>query len=130
MIKVSVPSVIMPKTLFKLSRERRWIQRVVEFGLPDGRKRFLFHVLIPYLAVVRQLSEKEVLRICHDFLENSCKNHGKCDKVHNSWIRSSMGSARSKGFRGFSLQKLRERCPDLYLEILSALSSHSSSSNH
>ncbi|MEM1697900.1 MAG: DNA primase noncatalytic subunit PriX, partial [Thermofilaceae archaeon] len=78
--------------------EKKWVWNVVEKGLQDGRKRFMFHVLIPYLVSIGK-DDGEILDICRTFIENSCRNHGKCDKVYESWIRSVIRSARNHGFK-------------------------------
>lgn len=73
----------------------------------------MFHVLIPYLAVVKQLHDDDTIKLCREFLENCCENHGKCDKVYDSWMRSTIKSARGHGFRGFGLGKFKEKNPDI-----------------
>ncbi|MEM1842251.1 MAG: DNA primase noncatalytic subunit PriX [Ignisphaera sp.] len=121
LVKVVSPQVVKPKVIAS-GKERRWIWLVVEKGLPDGRKRFLLYVLIPYLVNINNKSEDEVLEICRTFLENSCKNHGNCEKIYDSWIRSVIRSARSHSFKGFSLQRLKEKDPELYKLIKESLS--------
>ncbi|MEM0040772.1 MAG: DNA primase noncatalytic subunit PriX [Thermofilum sp.] len=124
-VKIAVPKIVKPKIVTASAGKRSWIWKVVEKGLPDGRKRFLLYVLIPYLVNINNKSEDEILEICRTFLENSCKNHGNCDKVYESWIRSVIRSAKSHSFRGFGLSKLREKDQELYTLISEALSSKS-----
>ncbi|MEM4436132.1 MAG: DNA primase noncatalytic subunit PriX [Thermosphaera sp.] len=113
LIKVVVPQVAEPRIITSASGKRSWVWRVVGSGLPDGRRRFMLSVLIPYLVTTRG-SEDEVLQICEQFIENSCRNHGKCSNIHESWIRSVIRSARLRGFKGFGLEKLRVKDPELY----------------
>lgn len=116
-VKITIPQIVKPK-IVTASAGKRWIWKVVEKGLPDGRKRFLLYVLIPYLVNINNKNEDEILEICRTFLENSCKNHGKCEKVYDSWIRSVIRSSRNHGFKGFGLSKLKEKDPELYKLIL------------
>ncbi|MEM4964575.1 MAG: DNA primase noncatalytic subunit PriX [Pyrobaculum sp.] len=97
-----------------------WIWRIVECGLPDGRHRFLLYTLIPRL-VVNNLTEDEIIAIAHKFIENSCKNHGNCGKIYDSWIRSTIRSAKSHNFKGFSLTSIQRRDVQLYNLIMQCL---------
>jgi len=47
------------------------VEKVVEKGLPDGRKRFILYVLSAYLVNVKGLSEEEALQVMQGFIENS-----------------------------------------------------------
>ncbi|MEM4854722.1 MAG: DNA primase noncatalytic subunit PriX, partial [Sulfolobales archaeon] len=113
LVKVVVPEVMKPRVIAS-GKGGRWIWWVVEKGLPDGRKRFILYVLAPYMVNILGKSEDEILEICRTFLENSCRNHGNCDKIYDSWIRSAIRSAKSHGFRGYGLQRLKEKDPELY----------------
>ncbi|MEM0468666.1 MAG: DNA primase noncatalytic subunit PriX [Pyrobaculum sp.] len=97
-----------------------WVWRVVECGLPDGRQRFLFHVLIPRL-VAQGAQEDEIFEVVRRFIENSCKKHNNCGKIYDSWIRSKIRSARNKGFKGFGLDTIQRKDPELYKLISSCL---------
>ncbi|MEM4487460.1 MAG: DNA primase noncatalytic subunit PriX [Desulfurococcaceae archaeon] len=112
-VKIVVPQVVKPKIIASTKHESSWVWEVVESGLPDGRKRFILYVLIPYLVNIVNKSEDEVLEVCREFLENSCRNHGKCSKVYDSWIRSVIRSARSRKFNGFSLEKFKDKNQDV-----------------
>ncbi len=121
-VKVVVPQVVKPRIITaSANRRRSWVWNVVNAGLPDGRKRFIFHVLVPYLVNVCNKSEDEVLEVCRTFLDNSCRNFNNCGKVYDSWIRSAIRSARNHGFRGYSLLKLKEKDPDLYSKIVASM---------
>jgi len=121
-VKVVVPQVVKPRVITASAGKRSWVWNVVEKGLPDGRKRFILHVLVPYLVNINNKSEEEVLEICREFLDNSCRNHNNCSKVYDSWTRSVIKSARVHGFKGFGLSKLKEKDPELYTLISEALS--------
>ncbi|MEM4625096.1 MAG: DNA primase noncatalytic subunit PriX [Thermosphaera sp.] len=98
-----------------------WIWKIVEKGLPDGRKRFMLKVLIPRLLNVYGRSEEEVYEACKSFIDNSCTNHGSCSTIYDSWIRSTIRSATFSKFKGFGLKKIREADPELYDLIKSVL---------
>ena len=91
-----------------------WVERVVEKGLPDGRKRFILYVLSAYLVNVKGLDEEEALQVIHAFLENSCRNHGNCGKMYESFMRGDLRRVKSKGLKPVTLEKLREKDPELY----------------
>lgn len=55
-------------------RGYEWVEKIIEKGLPDGRKRFILYVLSAYLVNVKRLSEEEAIRVVQEFLENSCRN--------------------------------------------------------
>jgi hypothetical protein len=73
------------------------VEKVIEKGLPDGRKHFILYVLSAYLVNVRGLSEEEALQVVQGFLENSCKNFNNCEKVYESSIRGNLHRVKSKG---------------------------------
>lgn len=115
---VEAPQAVKPRLI--AGREKRWVFEVVRSGLPDGRKRFMLKVLVPYL-LSRGLDDNEVLRVCKEFIANSEARFGRRDKIYDSWIRSTIKSAKTRGFRGFSLTTLRTKDPELYNLILSSL---------
>ncbi|MEM3714344.1 MAG: hypothetical protein QXF82_05290, partial [Nitrososphaeria archaeon] len=55
------------------------------------------------------LGNEEVCEACREFVENSCRNHNAYKKIYDSWIRSTIRSAKSKKFNGFSLEKFKEK---------------------
>jgi len=111
-VKVVVPRAVKPRVI-TASTGKSWIWRVVERGLPDGRKRFILYVLAPHLTSSGK-SEDEIIEVCREFIENSCKKHNNCSKIYDSWLKSVVRSAKRHGFRGFSLNILRDRDPELY----------------
>ena len=96
-----------------------WVEKVVEKGLPDGRKRFILYVLSAYLVNVKRLDEDEALHAVQEFLDNSCKNYGKCEKVYESFIRGDLQRVKSKGLRPTTLEKLSEKDPELISLVIS-----------
>jgi len=102
-------------------RRYDWVEKIIEKGLPDGRKRFILYVLSAYLVNVKRLSEEEALQVVQEFLENSCRNHSNCGKVYGSFIRGDLQRVKSKGLKPVNLEKLREKDPELYSLITSSL---------
>jgi hypothetical protein len=90
-----------------------WVEKIIKKRLPDGRKRFILYVLSAYLMIVKRLSEEEAIQVVQEFLENSCRNHGNCGKVYESFIRGDLQRVKSKGLKPTTLEKLREKDPEL-----------------
>jgi hypothetical protein len=44
-------------------RRHEWVEKIIENGLPNGRKRFILYVLSAYLENVRRLSEEEAIQV-------------------------------------------------------------------
>ncbi|MCC6034226.1 MAG: DNA primase noncatalytic subunit PriX [Desulfurococcaceae archaeon] len=102
-------------------RRYEWVEKIIEKGLPDGRKRFILYVLSAYLVNVKRLSEEEAIQVVQEFLENSCRNYNNCEKICESFIRGDLHRVKSKGLRPVSLEKLREKDPELYSLITRSL---------
>lgn len=117
-VRVYVADVQIPKTrvinLRASPRRYQWVEKVLKEGLPDGRKRFIFYVATAYLLTVKGLGEEEAMQIIKDFLEASCREHGKCDKVYDSWIRNNMKYVKQRNLMPTSLAKIQEKDPELY----------------
>jgi hypothetical protein len=125
-VKVRVEIPLIRRCYVDLSRDNRegyeWIEKVVEKGLPDGRKRFILYALSAYLMNVKGLGEEEALQVVREFLENSRKNFGMRDEVYESFIRGDLKRVRSKGLRPATLEKVRRKDPELYSIIERVLS--------
>ncbi|MCE4622977.1 MAG: DNA primase noncatalytic subunit PriX [Desulfurococcales archaeon] len=91
-----------------------WIERILEAGLPDGRKRFILWIASRYLVNVKRLSIEEALGELNRFLDKSCENYGNCSKVYQSWIRSVLRAVKDRGYKPPSLRTLSTKHPDLY----------------
>lgn len=115
------PLEITPLKRVDVNEHRDWLTRVKLHGLPDGRKRFLLSVLIPYLAVFKKLDVETVVNECKEFIKASCENFGRCEDIPESWIRSVYRSSLANNFFGFGLKALQEKDPDLYSNIMKVL---------
>jgi len=99
----------------------RWIEEIARKGLPDGRARFVFRILAPYLATILNIDEASYMEKAKEFLENSCKNWNRCDKISDSQLRHMYNSAKSKSWKPPRLKKLEEWDPELYTIIAKVL---------
>ncbi len=122
-VKVLLPEEIKPKRIHRRDKDRgySWIWKVVKEGLSDGRHRFLFHTLIPYLANIKKLEDSEIIKIVKDFVDNSCNKKGNCGKIYDSWIRSSIKSAKRKDFKPMTLKQIERKDPELYRLIINTI---------
>ena len=98
----------------------RYVEAVLEAGLPDGRKRFILYVASRYLVNVKGLSVDEALEVLRGFLEASCRNHGNCGRVYHSWLRSVLRGVSEKRLLPPGLSRLREKDPELYTLVSKA----------
>jgi hypothetical protein len=102
-IEITVVRIEMPRPRIRVRRGPgtiRWIETIVNIGLPDGRKRFILSVLNPYCINVRKLDVEACLELARTFLENSCRNYKRCDKVGDGWVRNDLARLARKAERG------------------------------
>jgi hypothetical protein len=93
-----------------------WIDKVLNRGLEDGRKRFILYVASRYLVNVKGLSEDKAVEALSEFAKK--KGSGK---VYESWIRSVVRGVKAKKLMPWSLKRLEERDPELYKVVKKAL---------
>jgi hypothetical protein len=120
---VSIPIHLPKKITLRRSRSSgawEWVEKIIELGLPDGRKRFILMVLSPYLVNIKKLSQEEALEEIKRFIENSCRNHSNCSKIYESWYRGDLQRVKNKGVAPLSLKKLSEKDPELH-QIITAM---------
>jgi len=110
----------------------RWVEKVIESGLPDGRQRFILYVLSAYLVNIKNLDIEEAHQVVKKFIENSCRNFNNCSKIYDSFIRNKLKRVKEKGLKPASLKTIQEKDPQLYSIIMEALnkSSPTSTSNN
>ena len=102
-IDLVVVKIEMPRPRIRVRRGPgaiRWIETIVNIGLPDGRKRFILSVLNPYCVNVKKLDIDACLELAKAFLENSCKNYGRCDKIGEGWVRNDLARLTRKAEKG------------------------------
>jgi len=105
-----------------------WMEKVVERGLPDGRRRFIWRVLSRYLRLVRNVDEETCVEVCREFVEASCRNWGNCDKIYDSTLREFCHAATKPAnvcggepCRPWRLETICEKDPELCQSIKRAL---------
>ena len=64
-----------------------WVEKVLERGLPDGRRRFIWRVLSRYLRLIKNVDLETCVEICKRFVEVSCRNWGNCAKIYEATLR-------------------------------------------
>jgi len=134
--RVALPEVPRPK-IVKLSSNNnnsaalhyRWVERVIESGLPDGRHRFILYVLSAYLVNIKNLDIEEAHQIVKKFIENSCRNFNNCSKIYNSFILGDLKRVKEKGLKPASLKTIQENDPQLYSIIMEILNKSSPTNN-
>lgn len=124
-VEVEIPKVIHLDSKLGSSASVRsrwgWVEAITGRGLPDGRKRFVLHVLNPYLANILGLDVETALAKVKEFIEASCRNYGNCSKIYESWIRSDLHRVKTKGVMPAKLENLKEKDPELYNIISSQI---------
>ncbi|MEM0340405.1 MAG: DNA primase noncatalytic subunit PriX [Acidilobaceae archaeon] len=99
----------------------KWVEELIEKGVPDGRARLILYVISRYLVNVKKLSDEEALKVVQRFLENSCKNHNNCGKIYQTWVASTIRGVKRGGWKPWTLSKLKEKDPELYEIVMSVL---------
>jgi hypothetical protein len=102
-IDLVVVKIEMPRPRIRVRRGPgtiRWIETIVSIGLPDARKRFILSILNPYCINVRKLDVEACLELARTFLENSCRNYKRCDKIGDGWVRNDLARLARKAEGG------------------------------
>jgi len=112
----------------KTSSKWSWVEKVLERGLPDGRRRFIWRVLSRYLRLVKGVDEETCVEICKEFIENSCRNWGNCSKIYDSAVREFCRAAaepaavcNNEPCRPWRLETICEKDPELCNAVKAAL---------
>ncbi|MEM3662628.1 MAG: DNA primase noncatalytic subunit PriX [Sulfolobales archaeon] len=116
----TVSSEIREKRRGSDKKRYEWIEKIILRGLPDGRKRFILKVLTPYLVNVLSLGDEDALNRIHEFIENSCRNHGNCEKIYDSWLKGDIRRVRSKKLKPAKYENLDEDLKDLIEKVISS----------
>ncbi|MEM1909706.1 MAG: hypothetical protein QXT79_10065, partial [Thermofilaceae archaeon] len=111
-VKREVRARVLPvvKKLYR-ARSRRWIERVLERGLPDGRKRFIVWCAAPYLASkVREglMTEQEAMQKLLQFVSKAGEG-----KIRESQLRAWLRWALKYSRKPLSQAAFLRRYPDL-----------------
>ncbi|WP_338600719.1 DNA primase noncatalytic subunit PriX [Sulfolobus tengchongensis] len=98
------------------SSDYSWIDKVLEKGLQDSRKRFILYVASRYLVNVKGVSEEEAINLLKEFYYKS-----QSGKVYESWLKSVIRGVKNKGLLPWSLKRIEERDKEMYNEIMKVL---------
>lgn len=100
------------------SLDYSWIDKVLERGLQDSRKRFILYVASRYLINVKGLSEEEAVNLLKEFYYKTPSG-----KIYESWLKSVVRGVKNKNLLPWSLKKIEEKDKEMYNEIIKALKS-------
>jgi len=101
----------------RVQEKYSWIEKIIQTGVPDGRSRLILYVISRYLLNIKKLDIQESHETIKTFLENSCKNHGNCSKIYDSWIRNVLTHVQKGGWKPWTLEKIQKEDPQLYNTI-------------
>jgi len=87
----------------------RWVEDLLQHPIPDGRHRFVWMVLAPYLVNVKKVSDEEATQKIKEFAGVS---GDKSDMLR--FIKYQVKRARRNGLMPPTIAKLKSRHPDLY----------------
>lgn len=93
----------------------QWIEKVLEKGMPDCRKRFILYVASRYLVNVKGMDENEAVKQLEEFYY---KNGGK---VYESWLKSVVRGVKAKKLLPWSLKRIEEKDKEMYEMITKIL---------
>jgi len=99
-----------------------WVKTIIDRGVPDGRSRLILYVISRYLLNILSLTQEEALREIEVFLENSCRNYGRCGGIYSSWVRNVVKYVSQGGWKPWSLERIKREDPQLYEIVQSVLS--------
>jgi len=101
----------------KSSQQRlkiEWIEKLIEKGVPDGRRRLLAYAIIPYLTNILSLDEDEVLRRVREFISSSCRNFKNCSEISEYEITYNVKRIKKLGVKPIRTEKLVKDHNELY----------------
>ncbi|EWG07983.1 MAG: hypothetical protein ASUL_03029 [Candidatus Aramenus sulfurataquae] len=108
-----VTGVFPPKVATK---DYSWIEKVLERGLQDGRKRFILYVASRYLVNVKKYDEDTAIEKMKEFYYKN-----GAGKVYDAWLRSVVRGVKEKRLYPPSLRAIQEKDKELFEEINKAL---------
>jgi len=92
-------------------RRRYWLESILRHpeSIKDGRKRILYHLLIPYLVVEKRMKPDDVFKKLSEWLERS----GADVRKYHSWLKSNIRLTAKKQIRPMSYMHFIEKYPAL-----------------
>nr|AKL88125.1 EstA2 [uncultured organism] len=98
------------------TRNYSWIEKILNSGLSDGRKRFILYVASRYLVNVKKVDEEEALKDLRDFYYKNGSG-----RIYDAWLRSVIRGVQEKKLLPPSLKNIQDRDKELYEEITKIL---------
>ncbi|MEJ2778224.1 DNA primase noncatalytic subunit PriX [Stygiolobus sp. RP850M] len=92
----------------------QWIEKVLEKGMHDCRKRFILYVASRYLVNVKGLDENEAVKQLEEFYSKSG------GKVYESWLKSVVRGVKTKKLLPWSLKRIEEKDKEMF-EIITKI---------
>ncbi len=96
----------------RTAKDYTWIEKVMDSGLRDSRKRFILFVASRYLMNVKKVDEDTALRRIEEFYYKAGSG-----KLYDAWVRSVLRGVKEKGFYPWSLRKIQDMDKEMYDEI-------------
>jgi hypothetical protein len=92
-------------------RKINWIEAVLRHPerVKDGRKRILYHLLIPYLITVKRMKPDDAMKRLIEWLEQTSADFRK----YRSWLRSNVKLTAKKQIKPMSYQRFITCYPEL-----------------
>jgi hypothetical protein len=90
-------------------RRRYWLESILRHpeSIKDGRKRILYHLLIPYLVTEKRMNPDDVFKKLSEWLERS----GADIRKYQSWLKSNIRLTAKKQVKPMSYSHFVEKYP-------------------
>jgi hypothetical protein len=97
-------------------RRRYWLESILRHpeSIKDGRKRILYHLLIPYLVTEKKMAPDDAFKRLIEWLERT----GADIRKYQSWLRSNVKLTAKKQIKPMSYQRFTACYPELARFIL------------
>jgi hypothetical protein len=91
--------------------QKYWLESVLRHpeSIKDGRKRILYHLLIPYLVTYKKMKPDDAMRMLIDWLERT----GADSRKYRSWLASNIKLTARKQIKPMSYLRFVEQYPAL-----------------
>jgi hypothetical protein len=110
------PRLPKPKA-FQDSGQYRYIEKILESPIMDGRHRILWLILPPYLINVRKVSDEEAFETIMKYMQKCGWHETNAERL----VRYNINRAKRIGLRPPRLERLAETNPGLYKTIMEAI---------
>ena len=91
----------------------KWIEKLLQTPIDDYRNLVVWHILVPYLINIRQLSDEKANEAIYRWLDK-CQALRRLDFNPNYVIKYNINTAKKAGYLPTSLEKLRIQNAYLY----------------